>query len=286
MKKSFQIFKRDLGRLFRNRAAVLILVGISVLPSLYAWFNIAANMDPYGNTKGIQVAIANEDKGADSEQMSLDAGQNIVDNLKKNDQLGWKFVDAKESKKGVRSGKYYAAIVIPDNFSESLLSILSGDIKQPKLDYYINEKKNAIAPKITATASRTTGMCFQFEMLTAGRSPNTVTPPKQTAMDLYRPHFSSSMKKETPFCSSATPLVIAPIDSIRKNNPAQIHPVPPGKRLNVAGRMLKIRLGPTPGSNPIANTAGKIARPARIAASVSRTITQIDAEKMFCSFFI
>ena len=155
MKKSFQIFKRDLGRLFRNRAAVLILVGISVLPSLYAWFNIAANMDPYGNTKGIQVAIANEDKGADSEQMSLDAGQNIVDNLKKNDQLGWKFVNAKEAKKGVRSGKYYAAIVIPDNFSESLLSILSGDIKQPKLDYYINEKKNAIAPKITDTGAST-----------------------------------------------------------------------------------------------------------------------------------
>ena len=155
MKKSFQIFKRDLGRLFRNRAAVLILVGISVLPSLYAWFNIAANMDPYGNTKGIQVVIANEDKGADSEQMSLDAGQNIVDNLKKNDQLGWKFVDAKEAKKGVRSGKYYAAIVIPDNFSESLLSILSGDIKQPKLDYYINEKKNAIAPKITDTGAST-----------------------------------------------------------------------------------------------------------------------------------
>jgi putative membrane protein len=155
MKKSFQIFKRDLGRLFRNRAAVLILVGISVLPSLYAWFNIAVNMDPYGNTKGIQVAIANEDKGADSEQMSLDAGQNIVDNLKKNDQLGWKFVDAKEAKKGVRSGKYYAAIVIPDNFSESLLSILSGDIKQPELDYYINEKKNAIAPKITDTGAGT-----------------------------------------------------------------------------------------------------------------------------------
>lgn len=104
-------------------------------------------MDPYGNTKGIQVAIANEDKGADSEQMSLDAGQNIVDNLKKNDQLGWKFVDAKEAKMGVKSGKYYAAIVIPDNFSESLLSILSGDIKQPELDYYINEKKNAIAPE-------------------------------------------------------------------------------------------------------------------------------------------
>ena len=77
MKKSFQIFKRDLGRLFRNRAAVLILVGISVLPSLYAWFNIAANMDPYGNTRGIKVAVANQDKGADSEHISLDAGKTI-----------------------------------------------------------------------------------------------------------------------------------------------------------------------------------------------------------------
>ena len=155
MNTSFQIFSRDVKRLLRNRAAALVMVGVCLLPSLYAWFNIAANMDPYGNTKGIQVAIANEDKGADSEQMSLDAGQNIVDNLKKNDQLGWKFVDAKEAKKGVRSGKYYAAIVIPDNFSESLLSILSGDIKQPKLDYYINEKKNAIAPKITDTGAST-----------------------------------------------------------------------------------------------------------------------------------
>ena len=149
MKKSFQIFKRDLGRLFRNRAAVLILVGISVLPSLYAWFNIAANMDPYGNTKGIQVAIANEDKGADSEQMSLDAGQNIVDNLKKNDQLGWKFVDAKEAKKGVRSGKYYAAIVIPENFSTDMMSLFSENISKPSITYYSNAKENAIAPKVT-----------------------------------------------------------------------------------------------------------------------------------------
>ena len=98
MKKSFQIFKRDLGRLFRNRAAVLILVGISVLPSLYAWFNIAANMDPYGNTKGIQVAIANEDKGADSEQMSLDAGQTTAHTHQNNDPRGLTFVDAIEAK--------------------------------------------------------------------------------------------------------------------------------------------------------------------------------------------
>ena len=155
MKKIFQIFARDMRRLFTNPAAAIVMVGVCVLPSLYAWFNIAANMDPYGNTSNIKVAIANCDAGASTEPMSLDAGSTIVDTLKKNKQLGWTFVDEKQAKAGVTSGKYYAAIVIPENFSESLLSILDGEVKQPELDYYINEKKNAIAPKITATGAST-----------------------------------------------------------------------------------------------------------------------------------
>lgn len=155
MKTAFRIFIRDLKRLSRNRAAALVMVGVCLLPSLYAWFNIAANMDPYGNTAGIKVAIANSDQGASSDMISLNAGDTIVKNLKENKQLGWVFVDEKQAKQGVRSGKYYAAIVIPDDFSNSLLSVLSGEVKSPKLDYYINEKKNAIAPKITDTGATT-----------------------------------------------------------------------------------------------------------------------------------
>ena len=133
MKKVLQIFQRDLKRLLRSPAAALVMVGVCILPSLYAWFNIAANMDPYGNTKNVKVAIANCDTGGHTDT--------IVQNLKKNHQLGWTFVDEKKAKSGVHSGKYYAAIVIPEDFSESLLSILSGNLKQPQLDYYINEKK-------------------------------------------------------------------------------------------------------------------------------------------------
>ena len=136
-------------------AAALVMVGVCILPSLYAWFNIAANMDPYGNTQNVKVAIANCDTGGHTDSMDLNAGATIVQTLKENHQLGWTFVDESKAKSGVRSGKYYAAIVIPKNFSESLLSILSGDLKQPQLDYYINEKKNAIAPKITATGAST-----------------------------------------------------------------------------------------------------------------------------------
>ena len=127
MKTAFRIFLRDLKRLSRNRAAALVMVGVCLLPSLYAWFNIAANMDPYGNTAGIKVAIANCDRGASADMISLNAGDTIVQSLKKNDQLGWVFVDEKKAKDGVRSGKYYAAIVIPDDFSDSLLSVRIGD---------------------------------------------------------------------------------------------------------------------------------------------------------------
>ena len=155
MNTSFQIFSRDMKRLLRNRAAALVMIGVCLLPSLYAWFNIAANMDPYGNTARIKIAIANNDKGAVTELVSLNAGDSIEDNLRKNNQLGWTFTSEKKAIEGVKAGDYYAAIVIPEDFSESLVSVLSGKIKTPQLDYYVNEKKNAIAPKITDTGATT-----------------------------------------------------------------------------------------------------------------------------------
>lgn len=156
MRSVFQIFRRDLRRLLRNPAALLVMAGVCLLPSLYAWFNIAANMDPYGNTEGIKVAVVNNDTGADTDILSLNAGDEIINTLKENHQLGWTFVDnTKDAKEGVKSGEYYAAIVIPKDFSESLVSVLSGKLEQPELDYYINEKKNAIAPKITDTGATT-----------------------------------------------------------------------------------------------------------------------------------
>ena len=150
MKCAFQIFKRDIRRLARNPVAMIVVAGVCLLPSLYAWFNIAANMDPYGNTGAIQIAVANLDQGTDNEITgALNAGEEVVTQLKKNHDLGWKFMKKDQAVNGVKSGKYYAAIVIPENFSESLTSVLTGKIEQPQFTYYLNEKKNAIAPKIT-----------------------------------------------------------------------------------------------------------------------------------------
>ena len=168
MKKSFQIFKRDIGRLSKNIVALIVVIGVCIIPSLYAWFNIAANKDPYGNTANIKIAVANNDAGTESDMLgNLDVGGQIVDTLKENDSLGWVFVSEDKAISGVKSGEYYAAIVIPDNFSESMVSFLSGKIEQPEFDYYLNEKKNAIAPKITDTGANTIQQQVNTEFVSA-----------------------------------------------------------------------------------------------------------------------
>lgn len=156
-KVSFAIFKRDIKRLIVNPVALVVTIGVCIIPSLYAWYNIVANWDPYGNTQGIKIAIANGDAGTQNKLVGkLNAGDQVVDQLKDNDQLGWTFVDsAADAKEGVESGEYYAAIVIPKNFSQNLLSMLDGKFHQPKLTYYVNEKKSAIAPKVTDTGANT-----------------------------------------------------------------------------------------------------------------------------------
>lgn len=156
MKRAFEIFRRDINRLSHNMVAMIVTIGVCLIPSLYAWFNIAANYDPYANTGNIKIAVANADKGTENELIGvLNAGEEIVQNLKKNNSLGWEFTDEKKAVEGVKSGKYYAAIVIPEDFSSSFVSILSGDMKQPQFEYYLNEKKNAIAPKVTGTGAST-----------------------------------------------------------------------------------------------------------------------------------
>ena len=149
MKKIVSVFRLDLKSLTKNLIVFVVVIGITILPALYAWFNIAANWDPYSSTGEISFAVCSLDKGASYKGLKIVAGDKIVDNLKQNDKMGWTFVGEEEAVQGVKDGKYYAAVVIPEDFTENLMSITSGGFKQAKLQYYVNEKKNAIAPKIT-----------------------------------------------------------------------------------------------------------------------------------------
>ncbi len=156
MRNTLQVLKRDFIRLFKAPAALVVAVALIVLPSLYAWFNVYGFWNPYDNTGNMHVCVVNEDEGAyTSTTGRLDLGNQIVDSLRENDQLGWEFTDREDAMNKVRSGQAYAAFVIPANFSSCITTFLTGDIERPKLEYYVNEKAGAVSPKITDTGANT-----------------------------------------------------------------------------------------------------------------------------------
>ena len=151
MNNIFKIYKDDIKKIFTNYAALIVFIALSILPSLYAWFNIKASWNPYGKeaTSQIKIGVVNKDKGAELKGEFKNIGNQIIDQLKENDVMGWQFVSEKEAVKAVEEGSYYAMITIPEEFSEDILSLISDDIKKGKIIYTVNEKVNAIAPKIT-----------------------------------------------------------------------------------------------------------------------------------------
>ena len=151
MKNIFLILKNDLMKIQKNVIAMIVIMGITVIPTLYAWFNISASWDPYGNTGELKLAVASDDEGYTGELITvkINMGDQILSSLHKNKQFNWVFTDSKTAQKGVKSGKYYAAIVIPEDFSQKMMSVFSSEAEHPDLTYYENEKENAIAPIIT-----------------------------------------------------------------------------------------------------------------------------------------
>ncbi|ROT86774.1 YhgE/Pip domain-containing protein [Bifidobacterium mongoliense] len=156
MQHAFAIVRRDLLRILRIPASWIIVLGLIFIPPLYAWFNIVGFWDPYGNTRNLRVAVANDDRGATATALgAVNLGDQIVAQLKTNHQLGWHAADRATAMDEVRSGRSYAAIVIPPDFSSRVAGVVNGDTKRPMLDYYVNEKLNGIGAKITGTGAST-----------------------------------------------------------------------------------------------------------------------------------
>ena len=150
MKQIIEIFKSDIKEIFRKVNTWIIIIGLIFLPSMYAWPNILSSWDPYSHTNNIKVAVISEDEGATVEGKNVNLGESLITNLKGNKNLDWQFVSSKQqAEDGVKIGDYYASIVIPKSFSSDITSIIRGELKKATIEYTVNEKINAISPKIT-----------------------------------------------------------------------------------------------------------------------------------------
>ena len=150
MKQIIEIFKSDIKEIFRKVNTWIIIIGLIFLPSMYAWPNILSSWDPYSHTNNIKVAVISEDEGATVEGKNVNIGESLITSLKGNKNLDWQFVSSKQqAEDGVKIGDYYASIVIPKSFSSDITSITRGELKKATIEYTVNEKINAISPKIT-----------------------------------------------------------------------------------------------------------------------------------------
>ncbi len=152
MKSILSVFKRDMRAVIKNPVAILIITGVCVIPSLYAWVNIKACWNPYENTSTVPIAVVNNDKGTTMGSKEINMGDEVVSELKNNKSIGWKFVDSKQANIGIIDGTYYAIIEIPEDFSKDLTSLTTNNPKKPNIIYKVDTKANPVAGKITEVA--------------------------------------------------------------------------------------------------------------------------------------
>lgn len=156
MRNVFHVFARDVKRIAKAPASWVVILVLIALPSLYTWFNVVGFWNPYNNTGSLKVCVVNEDAGASNDMLGdLQLGDQIVDQLHENTQLGWEFTDRDDAMAKISSGEAYAAFVIPSDFSEDMTTLVTGEFQRPQLEYYVNEKLNPVAPKITDTGAST-----------------------------------------------------------------------------------------------------------------------------------
>lgn len=166
MRNVWLVLKRDILRLLKTPPALVVVLFLVVLPSIYTWYNVAGFWNPYDNTGALRVCVVNEDSGARSELTGwLDVGDQVVDGLKENDQLDWQFVNRDQAMEELDSGKSYAVFVIPEDFTEKLLTLTTGEFERPDIKYYVNEKTGPVAPKITDTGASTLDRTINAEFV-------------------------------------------------------------------------------------------------------------------------
>lgn len=149
-----EMIKKEWQAIFKNKILLISFIVISFIPILYASFFLKSVWDPYGKTGELPVAVVNEDKEVDYNGETLNVGQELVDQLKEDDNLNWQFVSAKEAQKGLKNQDYYMIVTIPENFSANAATVMDDTPQKMNIEYETNGALNYLGEVIGETAMK------------------------------------------------------------------------------------------------------------------------------------
>lgn len=157
MSKIWKLFVGDVRRMVSNIVSVIVVIGLTAIPAVFTWFNVAASWDPFSATGNLKFAVASDDEGyrSDLMPMNITVGDTIISTLRSNNQMDWTFTTSDKAIEGTKSGEYYAAVIIPKDFSRNMMTFFTDDATSAKIEYYVNDKKNALAPIVTNQGAST-----------------------------------------------------------------------------------------------------------------------------------
>lgn len=130
----------------------IVLCAIMIIPMIYACVFLGSMWDPYGQTDQLPVAVVNKDKEVEYNGSTMDIGKQLSDKLAKNDSMDFNIVSSSKAQKGLKDGKYYMIITIPENFSKNATTLLDDDPQTMMLTYTTNPQTNYVATKMDESA--------------------------------------------------------------------------------------------------------------------------------------
>lgn len=152
MRNVLEIVRNDFRVIRQNTMTGIMVFGLVLIPLLFTCFNVLASWEPFENTEKLKIAVASNDRGhrTDIGAIDVNLGNEVLSKLSRNHDIDWQITDSEDAIDGTKSGDYYAAIVLPENFSTELMTFYVRGTKAPKLTLYTNEKKNALSSIITS----------------------------------------------------------------------------------------------------------------------------------------
>ncbi|MEL1238268.1 MAG: YhgE/Pip domain-containing protein [Liquorilactobacillus nagelii] len=146
---SLKMVKEEFKHMGEHKLLIATICAIMIIPFLYSVFFLKSVWDPYGNSGFLPVAVVNEDQTVAYNGKKMKVGEDLVKKLKKNDDLDWHFVSAKQAKYGISHKKYYMVVTIPKNFSKNATTVLDKTPKKMQLKYKTNDSLNYIGKVIS-----------------------------------------------------------------------------------------------------------------------------------------